>query len=331
MTMTGNPPFFIVGVQRSGTTLLRLILNSHSEIAIPEEARFLSPLLTRREIFQPLKGERLTRTIEYLKQNEQLALWNFDPSGALSELHERGEITVSEIMDRLFSAYAESEGKIRWGDKSLFFGSIELLDHMFPDACYIHVVRDGRDVFNSWKKMDPTKNRVATMALDWRYKVHKIETAFKKLLPDRTFTVRYEDLIGNPEATVKSICDFLSVDYEDGMLNFHQSSSRYIGRHHSQLIFRPIDEHNKEKWRHTLSKDQQVLFELAAGPALKRYGYTTCSVPVSPRHWLALGGDLAIGLPLRASQILSARLTYRRALRNGEPMKTIDVGEKPNE
>ena len=97
-------------------------------------------------------------------------------------------------MDGMFSSYAVSEGKSTWGDKSLFFGSIDLLHELFPRARFIHIIRDGRDVFDSWRKMDPTKRHATVMALDWRYKLRSIERSFEKLPASLAKTLRYEDL-----------------------------------------------------------------------------------------------------------------------------------------
>ena len=323
-------PIFIVGTQRSGTTLLRLILNSHSTIAIPEEARFLTPLLSRHNPRRVIHGPALSRLVEYLRANEQFRLWNYDQEPFLRDLINRDSISLADFVDGMFSSYAVSEGKSTWGDKSLFFGSIDLLHELFPRARFIHIIRDGRDVFDSWRKMDPTKRHPTVMALDWRYKLRNIERSIDKLPASLAITLRYEDLIVSPEKVIQSLCKFLCIPFEPGMLEFHKTSSRYIGEHHSKLIFSSIDASNATKWLKNLSTDEITLYELIAGSSLRRYSYVTSDNSVCLRQYLLAASDMIIGFPKRMWQVASARLAYRRALKHGESTKTITVGEMPD-
>lgn len=327
--MPDTAPVFIVGVQRSGTTLLRLILNAHPDIAIPEEARFFTPLLKRSHIRRTMEGKNLERLVSYLRSNEQFRLWNFDREPFLRDLADRPSVTLAEVMDTMFSSYAVSEGKSRWGDKSLFFGSLELLHDMFPNARFIHIVRDGRDVFNSWRKMDPSKGHPAVMSLDWRYKLASIENSVKRIPEKNVMTLRYEDLLAQPEETVKSICSFLDIKFETAMLEFHKTSQHYIGDHHSELIFKAIDNSNISKWRKNLSPDEIKIYELMAKGPLNKYGYELSQGGTSLKQISLAIGDITVGLPLRAWQVVSARLDYKRALNKGKSTKSIRVGQPP--
>lgn len=326
---SGSAPIFIVGTQRSGSTLLRLILNAHSEIAIPEEARFLTPLLNKKNIEKPIKGHALSRLVKYLRANEQFRLWNYDAAPFLNELAVRDSAMLAEVIDNMFSSFAQSEGKPLWGDKSLFFGSVQLLHKLFPGARFIHIVRDGRDVFDSWRKMDASKSHPTVMALDWRYKLRSIERSLAKLPPDRTLTLRYEDLVASPDTVVRSICSFLGIAFEPTMLEFHKTSGKYIGEHHSRLIFGAIDSSNIAKWRKHLSSDDARLYELMAANHLRHYGYELSGTSASMRQILLAIGDLLTGLPQRAWQIGRARLAYHWALVRGKATKTITVGAMP--
>jgi sulfotransferase family protein len=324
-------PFFIVGVQRSGTTLLRLILNAHSEIAIPEEASFLKPLLKSKWIRSTISGERKEKLIGFLGANEQFRLWNFDRGPFLKEIENKQSTTIKEVMEMMYSSYAKHEGKLRWGDKSLFFGAIDLLKEMFPKARFIFIVRDGRDVFYSWRKMDPSKSHPAVMALDWKSKLHFIERSMKNI-PDRDIILlRYEDLLIKPESTLQNICKFLDISFEDGMLKFHQSSKKYIGNHHSDLIFKAIDDSNINKWKKLLTEDEIAVFQKVAGSSLKKYGYELFPDKNKIAHLFLVVKDLFIGLPKRLVELIKVRLAFRRAINRGEATKTISVGELPEE
>lgn len=323
-------PFFIVGVQRSGTTLLRLILNAHSEIAIPEEASFLKPLLKSSWIRQTITNQKREKVISYLENNEQFKLWNFNREPFFKEIAQKKPTSLTEIIEAMYSSYASFEGKPRWGDKSLFFGKIELLHEMFPNALFIHIVRDGRDVFDSWRKMDTNKSHPTVMALDWKTKIKFIEKATKNIPAENMLVVRYEDLLSHPEIALKDICNFLNIEFEEKMLAFHQSSNKYIGKHHSDLIFKPIDDSNTNKWKKRLTAKETIMYQMLAGKILNKYKYELSPKKPGIDHYLYVLVDLLIGLPKRFFELIQVRLAFRRAIKRGEPTKRI-VGEMPSE
>jgi len=324
-------PFFIVGTQRSGTTLLRLILNSHSKIAVPEEGTFLMPLLKEKYLNYTFKGKELDRLIKYISQNPQFELWNKDFTEFFREVRNKGRTTLKEFISGLYSFYAKKEGKIFWGDKTpSFFRKIDVLKKLFPEAKFIHIVRDGRDIFNSWRKMDPTKNNAPVIALDWIYKIKKIEKSFQKMNPKDNLTIRYEDLLDDPKKTVSSIGKFLEIDFEETMLEFYKQSGKYIGKHHSPLIYKSITNVNKFKWKKTLTKNEIGSFALVAKKYLKKYGYELPDKCVDFQVVLYTIANLAYGFPYRTYQVLKAKFAYELALKKGKRVRGIKFGEKPN-
>lgn len=322
-------PFFIVGAQRSGTTLLRMILNAHSRIAVPEEARFLMPLLTRRHLQGGLDSAALGRLADYLAASKEYANWNYASAAFLEAIRVQGHLDLAEFVRMLYTSYAASEGKPYWGDKSLFFQRIGLLHRLFPQAAFIHIVRDGRDVFDSWRKMDAAKNCAPAGALDWRLKLGLIERAFRRLPAELTMTVRYEDLLAEPRAAAEQVCRFLGVEFEPGMLRFHEASGQYVGGHHSQLIFKPIETTNGAKWPRNLSRREMLAFDLIAGPWLERFGYGRSGQTCTLLDRAALGAELLRGASARALGMAADALERRRALREGRATETIKVGERP--
>lgn len=329
--MSAKFPVFIVGAQRSGTTLLRMLLNAHSQIAIPEEARFLMPLLVKERLAGGFKGAALESLISYMRASDEFQLWNYESKSFFAELEQVNEVGLVDFVDKLYSSYARSEGKRYWADKSLFFRRIDILARMFPQGSFIHIVRDGRDVFDSWRKMDETKDCAPAAALDWRLKLNLIERAFAGLPADRTLTIRFEDLLANAEQVARTTCEFLGVDYEEGMLDFHKKSHRYVGDHHSQLIFKPIEAGNQSKWRNNLSHVERVAFDQIAGGYLERYGYgrstDACSLSDGISVLLGLGG----GSLRRAREVVRDAFERRKALRTGTAPISIKVGARPGE
>jgi len=327
-------PIFVVGAQRSGSTLLRLILNAHSEIAIPEEARFLMPLLKKKYLHHSFSGESLKALIEYLSLNPQFKLWHYDSTELFEQLFQMDSLTVKELMDCMYTSYSKSENKSRWGDKSLFFRSIDILYGMFPNSRFIHIVRDGRDVFHSWRKMDPSKDNVAVTALDWYYKLYRIERSFNRLPQENRMTIRYEDLLQQPQTTIHSLCSFVGLDYQPGMLDFYQRSHNYVGAHHSELIFQPLNARNCYKWKKNLSQREIRVYSLLARHPLARYGYETACIPFDFTDILYAALHFGVGIPQKVIQIRKIEKLLDKAVNEGQDFepdlfRMLPIGKAP--
>ena len=140
-------PIFIIGCVRSGTTLLRAMMNAHPNIAIPYEAgrfstsvREASPwtkVWTRREVQQP---------IEEFFSNQWTKFWKLDTDKVICQLGDGKEFRFEEILSAIYRTYAIAQGKERWGDKTPFnVCDLSELKRVFPQAKFVHIVRDGRD------------------------------------------------------------------------------------------------------------------------------------------------------------------------------------------
>jgi hypothetical protein len=314
--------FFVIGTQRSGTTLLRLILNAHSQIIVPRESTFLMPLLKRKYMQNFITGKTLKKYHDYVLSRPEFKSTYVDGNyeEIFLQLSQSKKITLRDLIDGLFSGYCRKEGKCIWGNKTpSFFRKIDILLHLFPNAKFIHIVRDGRDVFDSWRKMNPDNppvNNVAYIALDWSYKLFKIEKSFKRIPVNNKITIRYEDLLNSPEKSVKSICSFLGVNYEASMLDFYKSSHKYTIPNHSELIFKPLDKGNLYKWRKCLTPREVKIFNLLAGYYLKRYNYTVERNTLTLSDNIFMIRKLLVGLPQRLIQIIRTKRVMEKGLRD---------------
>ena len=179
--------------------------------------------------------------------------------------------------------------------------------------------------------MDSTKSNVAVAALDWSYKLFRIERGLDALAGQYKFSIRYEDLLVDPELTVRSVTDFLGVDYEESMLDFYRTSRKYVGDHHSKLIFRPLDNSNRTKWRKNLDLKEVRVFELLGRHYLTKYRYDVSAGAVAPEDVLFALKALSTGLPLRLIQVLRVAFMVEKALRTGKPMGSLTVGQVPSD
>lgn len=312
----------IVGVQRSGTTLLRLILNAHSQIAIPRESVFLMALLKKKFLNGYISGDSLKALIDYLLVNADFN-FNYDYYDDLfSQLYQKERFTLRELIDDIFSGYCQREGKRIWGNKTpSLFRKIDILYTLFPNAGFIHIVRDGRDTFHSERKMNPSKDNVVVAALEWCYKLFKIEKSFKKIPYDNKITIRYEDLIDEPERTIKSICSTIGIDYEAGMLDFYKTSRNHAPDHHSELIFNPLNKNNKYKWKKNLTHREKKIYNIITRHYLKKYNYEIENSSLNFSDILFLFKSLFIELPRRLIRIIHYKKIFEKAVINGQSVK----------
>jgi hypothetical protein len=316
----GLDPFFIIGAQRSGTTLLRLIINSHSQVAIPEEGTFLMPLLRelRGSYHESIGKKQLKNYIKYIQNNHQFMAWKFDGFETFSDLLKK-EVSLKNLIESLYIDYAASHGKVQWGDKTpSFFRKVVELSEMFPNAKFINVVRDGRDVYLSMRRREWGRKNASVAALEWAYKVRTVERSFKQLPFERFHVLRFEDLIRDPEGRVKEVCQFLGINFEVRMLEFWKTSDRFIGRHHSALIFKPISDISAEKWRKSMTLREKLAFELIAKDCLRSYGYALIFKGwINPLRKVRVYLSLVFGLPLRALQVIGVATILKVCARCG--------------
>lgn len=269
-------PFFILGVQRSGTTMLRLMLNNHPRLAVPHESKFI---LT----FQPVlpKYGELTRRENVARLLDDIAEHPAVKAGALivsKDLILQQPInSYADLVDVIMRSKAEALGKARWGDKTPFYTpSIDILWHLFPQAKIVHLVRDGRDVLLSHQKVSWLSNSLPKIAADWRWMAticHKVGSVRG---PEWFLEVKYEDLVRQPEATLRRICAFLDEDFAPDMLEYHHTARQEVPSESLRWHQSSVESPNPSKlfqWKTQLSRADRVIFEQVAGDTLALFGY----------------------------------------------------------
>lgn len=276
-----DAPIFIVGHPRSGTTLLRLILNAHPRIVIPPEGHVVS-LLRRAEakygkLSDPVAFEA---TLDRLLGKARMQEWGFDEQVARARC-EAGEHTPGGIFSSLMSLWTEKEGKPRWGEKTPgTYRFIPDVDAWFPDCQVIHIIRDPRDVAVS--NLTPPfserydKGNEYEVALRWRDAVRRGRAAAKELGPERYFEFRYEDLTDDPEALARRIAAFLNEGFVPEMLDYHRRADGDVPRgEHSyhQRTKKAVDKGRVQRWRTDASREFVMRVEGVAGKEMVELGY----------------------------------------------------------
>ncbi len=286
--MTG--PLFVLGVSRSGTTLLRVILHRSPGIAIPDESFFI-PLLARRHRG---KVDR-KRFLDDLSRLPTPAAWGLSPADVATRL--QSGMRTGEAIAAIFEAHAAKEGKPRWGDKTpMYMRHLPLLARLFPDAQYVHLIRDGRDAALSFLRMpEGTFTRTwahpdsaAEFARLWLTEVGAARRLGLRVGPGRYLEVRYEDLVVDPEAVVRGICKFSSLPFEPAMLDY-TGAVDVSEKPHQQRLLQPLTPGVRD-WRTQMAAEDVRAFESIAGGLLAELGYELAEplAKSSPRAKLAL-------------------------------------------
>jgi hypothetical protein len=188
-------PIFVVGCPRSGTTLLRLILDSHPSISAGPESRFLWGLQAIEERNWPT-----------------LATFGL----TLDEWHAK----VRSLFEAPHRAYAEHQGKVRWADKSPDYAlMLDYIDTLYPDAQIVHIVRNPRDVIDAWRRFYGLKS-VHRAAQAWVRYVGAAHTFAETMGPGKVMELRYEDLAREPESTLRALLTWLGEPWSDDVLAF---------------------------------------------------------------------------------------------------------------
>lgn len=308
-----NAPIFVVGHPRSGTTLLRLILNEHSRIVIPPEAHLVSYLRRVESKFGALTDEaNRRRAVERLVDKERMRDWGIPREDLFAAGMAADPPTPGGIFAAVMSLWTKAEGKPRWGEKTP--GTYRFLDDVcawYPDCQVVHIIRDGRDVAVSC--LTPPfsdsydKGNVYEVALRWRDAVLRGRRAARRLGPERYFELRYEELTADPEPVVRRLCAFLHEEFEPSMLEYHKNATRNVARGDSsfhQRTKKGVDRAKVERWRQDASREFVMGFEGMAGRQLVENGYTLSGWRPSPAQ---------------QARILYERLRPRRVVKNYKP------------
>jgi hypothetical protein len=289
-------PFFIVGVDRSGTTLLRVMLDRHPLLAIPPESHFIPRLWARHRRYGP-NGivDRKELFLRDLDADPHFRQWRLSLQAVRDELSKESSPTLAAAIECTFRAYAHSRGKVRWGDKTPGYAEqVDLLSRLFPEARFVHLIRDGRDVALSMMDLGRLHRRAATVAFFWRRRIGVAKSKGQLLGSRRYLELRYESLVEDPERELKRLCGFLDLSFAPEMLQHDERAvltiPAAVRRMHRSTALPPTK--GLRDWRSQMDSKQVAEFEAIAGQQLLATGYEVTSkidLAVRARAWLQVG------------------------------------------
>ena len=278
MKVVPNFPF-IIGSGRSGTTLLRAMLDSHPEMAIPNESYFTAELATVRDRYEKATGFDVEAFLVDLLKYERFHRWEIGEETIRKRLAVEAPSDYASAMRVVYACYAEMNGKLRYGDKTpRYVEYVGVLAEVFPESLFIHIIRDGRNVACSYLDAEWGPGSVEEAAQMWAYRVAAGRTGGSQLGADRYMEVRYEDLVERTDLELRRVCDFIDLGFDPQMERyFERADDLRKGEHrphrHRRLSLPPTK--NLRDWRSELSHDDVRRYEEIAGALLSELGYET--------------------------------------------------------
>jgi hypothetical protein len=273
---------FVSGPPRAGTTLLQLVLSAHPMITVTPETRFIRQLFNGR--FAPhkkLNQDEIEFVTQLMRSDAKLNSWpTFNLEDSLGKLHQG--MTISQILDSLFQTFAEhtNGGTDYLGNKKDLYstGYGPYTKKVFPDAKFVYIVRDPRDVTRSL--LENVSGYTLTGAAAVCMERDRFIVKMMELFPSDVLVVRYEDLVLEPERVCRSMCDFLKVPFDERVLTFYKMNldgSRLMGvsKHihpHTTTPFNP-DLIGQWKKKRCFTAEELQTIEAITRDYMKRYGY----------------------------------------------------------
>lgn len=283
---TGRP-LFVMGCPRSGTTLLQLMLHSHPRLAIPAETRFVIPAYLARCEFGDLTDRDNRRALgEWITGRKSTKFHDLGlDADAVTDEIANGPPTVGSAVGLVFRAYARRFGRSRWGDKRpSYTKQVGMLLRMFPDAQFVHLVRDGRDCVASLLEMPWYKQDLYHAISGWREAIDTGHRLASRLGPDSYYELQYERLVADPADELIRLCAFLGEDFDTAMLRPQEIAERTVPkqkRWHDRTRS-AISQGRIGSWAQRLEPWEIGLAETAFGDRLAEYGYEPSDIGARP-------------------------------------------------
>ena len=276
-----DAPVFVVGVARSGTTLVSAMLSAHSRLDCGPESRFFArhrhlDAKAQERVLDPLTWPRpAVDFIASLRNQDHpiTELFGLTLPEIGTYLSGR-QPSLEAMLESLTELHAQRAGKRRWIEKTprhlLMTDTIRAL---WPDAYIVRIVRDPRDVALSLAGMPFAKDSVVGNLVrvdhDDRASSERIET------DERAITLRYEDLVAEPERELRRICIFIGEEYEAGMLDSRETASNVAAEHEwwKTSVSGPLNDSSVGRWRREMPVDAQRFAALHLGHYLRAHRY----------------------------------------------------------
>jgi hypothetical protein len=273
-------PIFMVGEQRSGSNLLRVMLSQADEIAAPHPPHILQRLIPLVALYGELEDDTnfamLVDDVCRLVELNPVPWENLATVNRQDVLRRCRERSLIAVYGAVMDLYAIANGKRMWLCKSMTnIRYAKELDAYFGHPKYIYLYRDGRDVTLSFIKAVIGDKHPYVIAQKWA-ELQRLCLSERARAPQRVFSLCYEELVATPATVLRRLCAFLGIPYREAMLSGHTSVEASRTAQSSSLwenLTRPIMRHNTQKFRQELSEQTIRIIESVSGDCLDELGY----------------------------------------------------------
>ena len=273
-------PIFMIGIQRSGSNLLRLMLNELPEIAAPHPPHILQRMMP----LVPRYGDLRKNKTFSLLVDDVCRLVERNPVPWEGVVLSRKDVAARcrkrnlvAVFGAVYDVMAEAWGAKTWCCKSLAnISYLPEIEDYFSDTKYIYLYRDGRDVAVSFRKAVVGEKHFYHIAKEWN-ETQQLALNFRKTVPKESFfNLSYEELTTETEKTVRALCKFLGVGYKPAMLEFYKSGEAKRAASASNLwenVTNPVMKQNSRKFLKEAREEDIRIFESVAGDSMDSLGY----------------------------------------------------------
>ncbi len=285
-----NKPLFVIGSPRSGTTLVRIMINAHPNLLIPPENG--GAIIYWYDKYKDwakkdLQSNRVRQYVDDLLSTKKIDTWHLAKEDVLQMIHELEPDNYAALSACAYLAYGKkTQNNLHtWGDKNNFLiKHIDTLYELYPDAYFLYFIRDGRDVACSYKALSNKKisgqyapnlpSNASEIANHWVNNNEAALKSFEKIPENQLLTCYYEDLVQNTEQEAKRICNFVGEPYSTQMLNYNEINDepKEFLQWKAKITQKP-DPSSVGKYKRELSEPELYEFENIAGSMLKKLGY----------------------------------------------------------
>lgn len=287
-------PIFVIGNPRSGTTLLRLMLNSHRDILVPPECGFAVWWYDKYKHWDSssaIDNSTLSDFLNDLRSSRKIETWNLDYNKLKHFIIDEHPASYADLVSTVYIFYGISIGRKfkRWGDKNNFYlKHINLIKQLYPPVYFIHIIRDGRDVACSYTTINKNKfnsiyaprlpKTIIEIAKEWVTNVSRIRNSFNIFDWENVLEIKYEDLVVHPHSVLKKICSFLKQPYYRSMLEYYKSPNKLGNEPEAFLewkgkIMQKASALNVGQYKRELNLKDLNIFNSVSEKILKIYNY----------------------------------------------------------
>lgn len=319
-------PVQIIGMQRSGSNLLRLMLNELDGMIAPHPPHILRtfwPLVDKYgDLEDRANFELLIDDVCGLVETNPVVWENvvLDRARVLAKCREK---SLTGVFHAIYDLMAQDNNSNYWCCKSMV--NVKFAQAMEDEGVrpfYIHLVRDGRDVASSFRKVAVGDKHVYHIAKNWNDLQERSIALVKLLGPSRAMTIRYEDLIQHPEENMKAVCDLIGLPFSANVIKYfkseeskHTADSGYMWGN----LTKPIMPGNFGKYKNDLTNEEVQIFEAIAKESLSHFNY----------HIESINSDLKITSEMIAS-FDAQNKTLKEAILQKEHLK-VDLMKRRNQ